>query len=290
MQYSDMLFLLVSGLAQGSGYALVAIGFVFIYRATEIVNFAHGDLMMFGAFFALTFVSSWGLGFWFGLALAVVAMGLFGFLLDAVVMRRVVGESPSIVFILTVAIGVVLKALAGIIWGYPAQVLPSPLTGSVHIGAISVSSSRIAIIFGMTLCCVALYLFLTRTLLGLTIQAASQNQLAAYYSRVPVKFLISVVWGIGAMVAALAGVLMAPITQVSPEIAIIGIKALAGAVIGGFGSIPGAVLGCLLIGVAEPFLDFMYPPLQGVYAYAIMLIVLAVKPEGLLPQTFKKKV
>lgn len=290
MQLSDALFLLVSGLAQGSGYALVAIGFVFIYRATEIVNFAHGDLMMFGAFFALTFVSTWGLGFWLGLALAVLAMGLFGFLLDAIVMRRVVGESPSIVFILTVAIGVVLKALAGIIWGYPAQALPSPLTGSVQVGAVAISSSRIAIIFGMILCCIALYLFLTRTLLGLTIQAASQNQLAAYYSRVPVKFLISVVWGIGAMVAALAGVLMAPITQVSPEIAIIGIKALAGAVIGGFGSIPGAVLGCLLIGVAEPFLDFMYPPLQGVYAYAIMLIVLAIRPEGLLPQTFKKKV
>jgi branched-chain amino acid transport system permease protein len=127
-------------------------------------------------------------------------------------------------------------------------------------------------------------------MLGLAIQAASQNQLAAYYSRVPVKLLISIVWGIGAMVAALAGVLMAPITQVSPEIASIGIKALAGAVIGGFGSIPGAVLGCLLIGVAEPFLDYIYPPLQGVYAYAIMLIVLAVRPEGLLPQTFQKKV
>jgi branched-chain amino acid transport system permease protein len=290
MQFTDALFLLTSGLAQGSGYALVAIGFVFIYRATEIVNFAHGDLMMFGAFFALTFVSSWGFGFWPGVALAVLAMGVFGFLLDAVVMRRVVGESASIVFILTVAIGVVLKSLAGIIWGYPAQVLPNPLTGSVQIGSIAVASSRLAIIGGMLLSCIALYLFLTRTLLGLAIQAASQNQLAAYYSRVPVKLLISVVWGIGAMVAAVAGVLMAPITQVSPEIAVIGIKALAGAVIGGFGSIPGAVLGCLLIGVAEPFLDFAYPPLQGVYAYAIMLIVLAIRPEGLLPQTFRKKV
>lgn len=290
MQLTDFVHLLISGLAQGSGYALVALGFVFIYRATEIVNFAHGELMMLGAFTALTFISIWGLGFWLGAFLAVVAMGVFGYLLDAVVMRRVVGESPSIVFILTVAIGVVLKALAGMIWGYRAQVLDSPLSGLVEIGGFSISSSRIAIIVGMIIICVLLYAFLSRTLLGLAIQAASQNQLAAYYSRVPVKRLISVVWAIGAMVAAVAGILMAPITQVTPEITVIGIKALAGAVIGGFGSIPGALLGCLLIGVAEPFLDFLYPPLQGVYAYAIMLIVLAIRPEGLLPQTFRKKV
>lgn len=290
MQISDAAHLLIIGLAQGSGYALVALGFVFIYRATEIVNFAHGELMMLGAFAVLTFAELWGFGFWLGAAMGILSLGVFGYLLDATVMRRVIGESQSSIFILTVALGLMLKALAGMLWGYTPQVLNVPFRGTVEIGGMVIATSRIAIIAGTALICVVLYVFLSRTRLGLAIQAASQNQLAAYYSRIPVKRLVSVVWAIGAMVAAVAGVLMAPITQVSPEITVIGIKALAGAVVGGFGSIPGAILGCILIGVAEPFLDYIYPPLQGVYAYAIMLVVLLVRPEGLIPQTFHKKV
>ncbi|MFA7432726.1 MAG: branched-chain amino acid ABC transporter permease [Gemmobacter sp.] len=290
MQISDAAHLLIIGLAQGSGYALVALGFVFIYRATEIVNFAHGELMMLGAFAVLTFAELWGFGFWLGAAMGILSLGVFGYLLDATVMRRVIGESQSSIFILTVALGLMLKALAGMLWGYTPQVLNVPFRGTVEIGGMVIATSRIAIIVGTALICVVLYVFLSRTRLGLAIQAASQNQLAAYYSRIPVKRLVSVVWAIGAMVAAVAGVLMAPITQVSPEITVIGIKALAGAVVGGFGSIPGAILGCILIGVAEPFLDYIYPPLQGVYAYAIMLVVLLVRPEGLIPQTFHKKV
>lgn len=290
MQITDAMQLLLIGVAQGCGYALVALGFVFIYRATEIVNFAHGELMMLGAFAVLTFAEIWGMGFWLGAALGVLSLGVFGYLLDAAVMRRVIGESQSSIFILTVALGVMLKALAGMIWGYMPRVLNSPFQSNIDLGAMTINSSRIAIIFGTVLICAALYIFLSRTRLGLAIQAASQNQLAAYYSRIPVKRLVSMIWAIGAMVAAVAGVLMAPVTQVDTEITVFGIKALAGAVVGGFGSIPGALLGCLLIGIAEPFLDYAYPPLQGVYAYIIMLVVLFIRPEGLIPQTFRKKV
>lgn len=290
MQITDAMQLLLIGVAQGCGYALVALGFVFIYRATEIVNFAHGELMMLGAFAVLTFAEIWGMGFWLGAALGVLSLGIFGYLLDAAVMRRVIGESQSSIFILTVALGVMLKALAGMIWGYMPRVLNTPFQSNIDLGVITINSSRIAIIVGTVLICAALYFFLSRTRLGLAIQAASQNQLAAYYSRIPVKRLVSMIWAIGAMVAAVAGVLMAPVTQVDTEITVFGIKALAGAVVGGFGSIPGALLGCLLIGIAEPFLDYAYPPLQGVYAYIIMLVVLFIRPEGLIPQTFRKKV
>lgn len=290
MQITDAMQLLLIGVAQGCGYALVALGFVFIYRATEIVNFAHGELMMLGAFAVLTFAEIWGMGFWLGAALGVLSLGIFGYILDAAVMRRVIGESQASIFILTVALGVMLKALAGMIWGYTPRVLNTPFQSNIDLGAMTINSSRIAIIVGTVLICVALYIFLSRTRLGLAIQAASQNQLAAYYSRIPVKRLVSMIWAIGAMVAAVAGVLMAPVTQVDTEITVFGIKALAGAVVGGFGSIPGALLGCLLIGIAEPFLDYTYPPLQGVYAYIIMLVVLFIRPEGLIPQTFRKKV
>lgn len=286
----DVLQLLFVGLSQGCAYALVAIGFVFIYRATEIVNFAHGDLMMLGAFAVYTFVEIYGLNFWLGAVLGLGVLALFGYLLDAVVMRRVIGESQASIFILTVALGFSFKALAGITWGWEPLSLQTPFSGTLPLGEISLSIDRIAVIIGTVIICSILFYFFSRTRTGIAIQASSQNQLAAYYMKVPVKKLVSVVWAIGAVVAAIAGVMMAPVTQVDTSIAAFGIKALAGSVVGGFGSIPGAILGCLLIGVAEPFLDYIYPPFKGVYAYAIMLVVLFIKPEGLIPQTFQKKV
>lgn len=290
MEFSDVLQLLLIGISQGCGYALVAIGFVFIYRATEIVNFAHGELMMLGAFAVLTFAELAGLGFWLGAALGILSLGVFGYLLDAVVMRRMIGENQASIFILTVAIGLILKALAGIVWGYGTRSFTSPFQAEVALGGITIGTGRIAVIVATIVVCGLLWLFFSRTRLGLAIQAASQNQLAAYYSAIPVKRLVSIVWAIAAMVAAVAGLLMAPVTQVDTEMSVFGIKAFAGAVVGGFGSIPGALLGCLLIGVAEPFLDYAFPPLKGVYAYIIMLMVLFVRPEGLIPQTYQKKV
>jgi len=168
--------------------------------------------------------------------------------------------------------------------------MQSPFTGNVNIGSLVFSIDRLAVIVGTVFLCSLLYFFFNRTQTGIAIQAASQNQLAAYYMKIPVKRLVSLVWLIGAMVAATAGFMMAPVTQVDTEIAVFGIKAMAGAVVGGFGSIPGALLGCIIIGVAEPFMDYIYPSLKGTYAYVIMLIVLLIKPEGLISQTFKKKV
>ena len=290
MEFSDALQLLLIGISQGCGYALIAIGFVFIYRATEIVNFAHGELMMLGAFMVLTFSEIWGLGFWLGSALGILSLGLFGYLLDAVVMRRLVGQAQATIFILTVAIALMLRALAGMIWGWSPRSLTVPFSQDINIGGLVVGLDRITIIVGTAVICALLYTFFSKTRGGLAIQAASQNQLAAYYSRIPVKRLIAVVWAIGAMVAAVAGIMLAPVTQVDTTMSFFGIKALAGAVVGGFGSIPGALLGCLIIGVAEPFLDFYFPAFKGTYAYIIMLAVLFVRPEGLISQTFQKKV
>ena len=290
MEFSDAIQLLLIGISQGCGYALIAIGFVFIYRATEIVNFAHGELMMLGAFMVLTFSEIWGLGFWLGSALGILSLGVFGYLLDAVVMRRLVGQAQATIFILTVAIAMMLRALAGMIWGWTPLSLSVPFSNDITFGGVVIGLDRIAIIVGTIVISLLLYAFFSRTRTGLAIQAASQNQLAAYYSRIPVKRLIAVVWAIGAMVAAVAGVMMAPVTQVDTGMSIFGIKALAGAVVGGFGSIPGAVLGCLIIGVAEPFLDFYFPAFKGTYAYIIMLAVLFIRPEGLISQTFQKKV
>ena len=136
MQWVDVLQLSLIGISQGCGYALVAIGFVFIYRATEIVNFAHGELMMLGAFAVLTLSQIAGLNFGLSAALGILSLGVFGYLLDAVVMRRVIGESQASVFILTVAIGLILKSLAGMIWGWSPQALQTPFQGNIEIGSV----------------------------------------------------------------------------------------------------------------------------------------------------------
>lgn len=145
MATSDVLQLLLIGLAQGCGYALVAIGFVFIYRATEVVNFAHGEIMMVGAFVVLTFAEFLGLGFWFGAALGLLTMAITGYLLDMLVMRRMIGENQASVFILTVAIGLMLKAAAGMIWGFSPHVMKSPFQGQISVAGIVLGTDRLAI-------------------------------------------------------------------------------------------------------------------------------------------------
>ncbi len=288
---SDIIHLAVTGLAQGCAYGLIALGFVLIYKATEVVNFAHGEFMMLGAFTVLMFSETMGLGFWPGFVLGCLAIGALGYLIDAQIMRRIIGQSSASIFIMTVAFGFIFRSVAGMIWGWNTLSLNTPFDGTWTIGSdFSIGTDRVAIVFATAILCTALYLFFAKTRYGVAMQAAAQNQLAAYYMGIPVKRLVSVTWAIGAMIAASAGALLAPVTQVDTTIGFLGIKALAGAIVGGFGSIPGALLGCLLIGVIEPFADYYLPAIKGVSAYVVMLLVLFVRPEGLIVQTFRKKV
>jgi len=288
---SDIIHLAVTGLAQGCAYGLIALGFVLIYKATEVVNFAHGEFMMLGAFTVLMFSETMGLGFWPGFLFGCLAIGALGYLIDAQIMRRIIGQSSASIFIMTVAFGFIFRSVAGMIWGWNTLSLDTPFDGTWTIGSdFSIGTDRVAIVFATAILCTALYLFFARTRYGIAMQAAAQNQLAAYYMGIPVKRLVSVTWAIGAMIAAAAGALLAPVTQVDTTIGFLGIKALAGAIVGGFGSIPGALLGCLLIGIIEPFADYYLPAIKGVSAYVVMLLVLFVRPEGLIVQTFRKKV
>lgn len=288
MSIQDIVNLLVIGLSQGCAYGLVALGFVLIYKATEIVNFSHGEFMMLGAFAALPLIGLFG--FWIGVACAMLAMAIVGYLLDAVVMRRIIGQSQASIFIMTVAFGFIFRALAGMIWGWGAIPFPDHFDDVLTLGTLSIPTNRLAIVVATLVLCAALYLFFSRSKLGIAMQAASQNQLAAYYMAIPVKRLVSLVWALGAVIATVAGIFNAPFTQVDTHIGAMGLKALAGAIIGGFGSIPGALLGCLMIGLVEPFADVFVPTLKGVSAYVIMLAILFVRPQGLIAQTYAKKV
>ncbi|MDJ0814495.1 MAG: branched-chain amino acid ABC transporter permease [Woeseiaceae bacterium] len=291
LPFSDVIHLAITGVAQGCAYGLIALGFVLIYKATEVVNFAHGEFMMLGAFAVLALSEALGWGFWPSFLVGCLSIGVVGYIVDAQIMRRIIGESQASIFILTVAFGFIFRALAGMIFGWNARSVEAPFTGKLAIGdLVEINYDRLLIIVATVIFVVAIRLFFRRTRFGVAMRAASQNQLAAYYMGIPVKRLVSMTWALGALIAAAAGALLAPVTQVDTTIGLLGIKALAGAIVGGFGSIYGALLGCILIGVIEPFADYFLPGIKGVSAYVVMLLVLFVRPEGLIPQTYQKKV
>ena len=290
----EALQLLLSGLANGCIYGLLALGFVLIYKASETVNFAQGDMMMFGAFVAVTFVNEEYLGWPFipGILAAMACMAVMAYMLDKFVFRHIFGQPQFAMVILTIALGFVIRFLAGAFWGHEPTAINTPLAGKqLELGGLVLGADDLSVIVVTLLLTLILYLFFSRTKLGLAMQACSQNQLAAYYMGIPVKRVFSLVWALSGVVAAIAGVLFASKGTIDPASGLLGIKAFAAAVIGGFGSLPGALLGGLVVGVVEPFAArYLAAGWSQIAPYAIMVIVLVVAPNGLFAQMQNKKV
>jgi len=290
----DILQLLISGLANGCVYGLIALGFVLIYKATESVNFAQGDFMMLGAFvtIGLTNADYMALPFWIAVPISIGIMAVLGYLLDRIVIRRMFGESQTAVVILTIALGFVIRFVAGVIWGHEPQSLENPLAGKeVSFGGLVLGMEDVAVIIVTILLTWFLYEFFNRTKLGLAMQGASQNQLAAYYMGVPVKRVQGFIWALAGGVACIAGILFAAKGAVDPNTGLMGIKAFAAAVIGGFGSLPGALAGGLIVGVIEPFASrYIAAGYSQIAPYALLLAVLIFRPHGLFSQVRVKKV
>jgi branched-chain amino acid transport system permease protein len=282
----------LNGLAVGCIYGLVALGFVLIYKATELVNFAQGDLMMLGAFVCYMFVVWYDINYWAAFALAIAVISAFGALLDATILRRVIGQPQFAVVMLTIGLGAMFRSFASMAWGSEIYTLPTPFSAkATMLGGVSVSHEYVSIIVGTVVLCGALYAFFTHTKMGVAMQAASQNQLAAYYMGIPVKLVFSLIWAISAGVATIAGVLLAPVSLIDVNLGFIGLKAFAAAVLGGFGSIPGALAGGLTIGLIELFAGTYLPQgFKDVAAYVVLLLVLAVRPQGMFGSIGRKKV
>jgi len=176
----DILQLLIGGIANGCIYGLVALGFVLIYKATEAVNFAQGDMMMIGAFITLTMVNEewWGLPFGIGVILAIVIMAGLSYLLEVVVIRKLFGQPQFAVVILTIALGFVLRFLAGVIWGHDPQSLETPFAGKAFdIGGLILGYDEAVVIIATAVLTISLYFFFQRTRLGVAMQAASQKRM-----------------------------------------------------------------------------------------------------------------
>lgn len=286
--------IVLSGLALGCVYALIALGFTLIYKATETVNFAQGELMMVGAFLAFTFVHLWNWPYIAGVVAAVLVAALLGAALQRWLLRPVEGESTIAVVMVTLAIAMIARGLATMVpgWGTATHRLAAPYLGSmVDLGPWRLSTDH-AVVIGATVgVCLALHWFFRSARTGVAMRAIAQNQLAAHYVGVPVARVNALVWALSAALAAIAGILLAPITFVHVNMGHIGILAFPAAVIGGLGSVPGAVAGGVLLGLAEALAGYLLPEgAKDVAPFALVLLVLLVRPSGLLGETGHKKV
>jgi branched-chain amino acid transport system permease protein len=293
----QLLQLIVSGAAIGCIYALIALGFVLIYKATETVNFAQGDLMMVGGFIGLTAMTALGLPFALSFLATVVAMGLIGMGTERVILRPLLGQPAFTVVMVTIGLGYTARGLVTMIpyWGTETHTLPVPYKDEViWLGGpqgLVLSVEHLVIIVATIALVALLYGFFRYTRLGIAMQATSQNQLAAFYMGIPVRRVNMLIWGLSSAICGVAGLLLAPITFVHANMGFVGLKAFPAAVVGGFGSIPGALVGGLVIGVVESLAGFYLPEgFKDIAAYVVVLVMLVVKPNGLFGDNLTKKV
>ncbi len=291
-----MLFLqlVISGIAQGCIYGLIALGFVLIYKATETVSFAQGELMMLGAFGGLVGMTMLGFPYWLAIISAIASMAVFGVVLERAVIRPILGQPAFSVVMLTIGIGYVARGAITMVPGIgtDTQALPVPYKDEIwKVAGLVLNVEHMVVIGATAVLCGLLFALFRYSKLGVAMQAASQNQLAAYYMGIPVQRLNGIAWGLAAAVAAIAGLLLAPITFVHANMGFIGLKAFPAAVVGGFGSLPGAIVGGLVIGIVESLSGFYLPDgFKDTAAYVVVLVMLMVKPNGLFGEKLRKKV
>jgi branched-chain amino acid transport system permease protein len=289
-----MLQLIFGGISQGCIYGLIALGFVLIYKATETISFAQGELMMVGAFGALLLTKFLGFSYGFAVLTALVALALIGLMLERLVIRPVLGQASLAIVLITLGLGYVARGLIAMVpdIGTETHTLQVPYAGQVlDVGGAVISYDHLMVIGSTFAVSLFLYVMFRFSKVGIAMRATLQNQLAAHYMGIPVKRINSLVWSMAAALACLAGILLAPITFIHVNMGFIGLKALPAAVVGGFTSLPGAILGGIIIGLVEAFSGFYLPEgFKEVSAYVVMLLVLLLYPEGLLGERTRKKV
>lgn len=284
--------LIFTGLGVGSIYALIALGFVLIYRATNVVNFAQGDFAMLGAFGMVVLTIDLGLPYWVGIVLTLLALPLFGvaFNLGVYFPLRNRGYLPVIISTLGASIFLENGMLAA--YGPRPQSLPALFASEgFHLGPVFLDSQYL-VILGTTVVLVTLqYLFFERTLLGKKMQATSQDKEMASLLGIPVARMIMLTFVYSATLGGIAGILVAPIIFVSVGMgSAIALKAFAASIIGGFGDVKGAVVGGLALGVIETLgAAYVSVPFKDGFAFLVLFVFLLVRPQGLYGEKISEK-
>ena len=298
---------IISGIALGSIYALIALGFTMIFKATEVVNFAQGELMMVGAyvnfFFVTTFLSTTGnptaWTFLVALGGSMIFSVLFGYILDFIINKPLKDEPIFSIIMATLSLAIIIRALVAIIAG-PISLVPfSPFGDSaMSFGNIVVSVLDLFIIGSAIGLVIIFYYIFQYTRWGIAMQATSEDPVAAQLMGIPIKRVYALVWIFSAIVATLSGILLAPrIALLDTTMGFLGLKAFPAAVLGGFGSIPGAIVGGVILGVIETVsmgtLSFHFQwikEINDIIPWIVLIAVLMIKPDGLFGVEKVKKV
>jgi branched-chain amino acid transport system permease protein len=284
--------ILVSGLVMGCIYALVALGFVLLVAAANIVNFAYGEWVMFGAYVGVTLVSA-GLPMGLALAAAVPACAVLGLAFQLVVFRPLEGRHFLSVVIATIGVGIAMQNAATLVWGPYALSMP-PFFGSqpLSVAGIAIAPQHL-LIMALTVALIAgFHVLLTRSPIGLRVQAAAQDREAAQLMGVRVRRMQALVAGVSAALAGIAGFLVAPLFTVSPLLGfVLMLKGFAATIIGGWGSLKGAVVGGVALGLIESFAAaYISTSYKDVIAFGVLILVLLVAPRGLFGERIAVKV
>lgn len=289
---NQFLQLVVQGIAVGAVYSLVALGLVLSYKATEVLNFAHGDMLMFSAFLGWWFIGPNGMNFWPAIALVICIVALLGYTLEAGLMRRIAGRPQYAGVMLTIGIGFMIRGAVSMGFGPESRSYPTPWDGaSTRVAGVVLTDLSLVIAGAGLLVTLLLYAFLRYTRLGVAVHASAQNQLASYLCGVRVKRLNSLVWALSGGIAAVCGLLLAPISLVDLGLWTVVLKAMAALVLGGFGSAPGAIAGGLVIGLVEQFAGVYLPDgFKDIAAYVVLMVALVLRPHGLFSQAHGRRV
>ena len=263
---------LLGGFVQGCIYSLIALGFVLIYRATRQINFAQGDLLMLGAYLGMQ-LQLWGVSWSVALLLSLLLLFLYGSLLQLGLLSSLPRESRISVILMTLGLGFVLRSLATMIWGPAPLFFPSPYEQLLFTWqALVISGAQLGVLIGSLIAWLAIWLLLYRSRIGLGLRALAQDYWMAQASGVSCKRMEALVWGLSATLAALGGILLAPLSLVHPELGWLSIKAFAAAVLFGFGNVTGAVFGGLLLGITEQLSAAWFPDIsRDLVSYLILL-------------------
>lgn len=276
----------VGGLAVGSIYGLIALGFVVIYKSTEIFNFAQGELVMVGAYVCFAFMSTSGLSLPLAIVATLAFAAILGWLIQAVVFKPMLGSSLLTMVMVTVGLSMILRSVVFIIYGPQDKDLPERLPSrGITIGGMVVSELDMIVMASAAVCIVVLGAFFRFSRMGLQLRAIGENPGAAAVVGINANRMFTIAMVIGTTTAAVGGILLANQQVVSTQLSAIGLLAFPAAVLGGMRSIPGAVVGGIVIGVLGNLAaGYLGGTEANVVVYVVLFLVLLVRPEGILGQ------
>lgn len=279
-----LLQVILSGIATGSIYALVALGLVLIYNTTEHVNFAQGEMSMVSAFIGFTFFNMLGLSLPIAFLLTLIVSALLGIIVERVVIRPAMRAPHFNVFIITLGLSIVMKSLAGFVWSHDDFPYPSLFPDkTISIGTATIDVISLGNIGTTLFLMLILYIFFKYTRYGTAMRAVSQSQNAAYLMGINVKQSFAATWAISFLVAAVAGILMAPVVFLSTHMGLVVINGFAAAMLGGWGSIPGSIIGGMLLGVIDNVAPLYLPSqIKNMVPFIVIFIVMVIRPKGIM--------